>query len=686
MQKYALKRYKIKQMFIFTLTKIAICYKILISVIFERIVVTMGLTLTEKILKSHLVDGEFVKGQEIGIRIDQTLTQDATGTMAYLEYEAMGVPRVRTEKSVAYIDHNTLQSGFENADDHRFIGSVCKKHGIYFSRPGNGICHQVHLERFGIPGKTLIGSDSHTPTGGGIGMIAIGAGGLDVAVAMGGGAYYITYPKIVKVNLTGKLSPWVSAKDVILEVLRRMSVKGGVGKVIEYCGEGVKTLTVPERATITNMGAELGATTSIFPSDETTLAFLKAQDRADVWSELKADDDAVYDEQIDIDLSQLVPLAACPHSPDNVKSVNEIGKLKIDQVCIGSCTNSSYVDMMKVAHILKGKTVDPSVSLAIAPGSKQVLNMIAENGALADMIAAGARILESACGPCIGMGQSPNSKGVSLRTFNRNFEGRSGTKDGQIYLVSPEMAAVSALTGYLTDPRTLGDMPEFKLPEHFKINDNMVVPPADEADMDSVEVLRGPNIKPFPQTSPLDDSIDCQVSLKVGDNITTDHIMPAGAKILPLRSNIPAISQHCFTVCDEDFPRRAKNMGKSIIVGGSNYGQGSSREHAALAPLYLGIKAVLVKSFARIHRANLINAGILPLTFVNEADYDKINQGDEIVLADVRADVEADMSKLTVVNKTTGVEIPVLCELTGRTKDIILAGGLLDYTREQLSK
>ena len=673
-------------MFIFTLTKIAICYKILISVIFERIVVTMGLTLTEKILKAHLVDGEFVKGQEIGIRIDQTLTQDATGTMAYLEYEAMGVPRVRTEKSVAYIDHNTLQSGFENADDHRFIGSVCKKHGIYFSRPGNGICHQVHLERFGIPGKTLIGSDSHTPTGGGIGMIAIGAGGLDVAVAMGGGAYYIKYPKIVKVNLTGKLSPWVSAKDVILEVLRRMSVKGGVGKVIEYCGEGVKTLTVPERATITNMGAELGATTSIFPSDETTLAFLKAQDRADVWSELKADDDAVYDEQIDIDLSQLIPLAACPHSPDNVKSVNEIGKLKIDQVCIGSCTNSSYVDMMKVAHILKGKTVDPSVSLAIAPGSKQVLNMIAENGALADMIAAGARILESACGPCIGMGQSPNSKGVSLRTFNRNFEGRSGTKDGQIYLVSPEMAAVSALTGYLTDPRTLGDMPEFKLPEHFKINDNMVVPPADEADMDSVEVLRGPNIKPFPQTSPLDDSIDCQVSLKVGDNITTDHIMPAGAKILPLRSNIPAISQHCFTVCDEDFPRRAKNMGKSIIVGGSNYGQGSSREHAALAPLYLGIKAVLVKSFARIHRANLINAGILPLTFVNEADYDKINQGDEIVLADVRADVEADMSKLTVVNKTTGVEIPVLCELTGRTKDIILAGGLLDYTREQLSK
>ncbi|MBR1863575.1 MAG: aconitate hydratase [Ruminococcus sp.] len=646
----------------------------------------MGLTLTEKILKAHLVDGEFVKGSEIGIRIDQTLTQDATGTMAYLEYEAMGVPRVKTERSVAYIDHNTLQSGFENADDHRFIGSVCKKHGIYFSRPGNGICHQVHLERFGIPGKTLIGSDSHTPTGGGIGMIAIGAGGLDVAVAMGGGAYYITYPNIVKVNLTGKLSPWVSAKDVILEVLRRMSVKGGVGKVIEYCGEGVRTLSVPERATITNMGAELGATTSIFPSDDITLSFLKAQDRAEVWTELKADEDAVYDEVIDIDLSELVPMAACPHSPDNIKTAEELSGMKIDQVCIGSCTNSSYVDMMKVAHILKGKTVHPDVSLAIAPGSKQVLNMIAENGALADMIAAGARILESACGPCIGMGQAPNSKGISLRTFNRNFLGRSGTKDGQIYLVSPELAAASALAGVLTDPRTLGEMPEIKVPEHFEINDNMVVPPVDEKDMDSVEVLRGPNIKPYPETAPLVEDIRCQVSLKVGDNITTDHIMPAGAKILPLRSNIPAISQHCFTVCDEDFPRRAKNMGVSIIVGGSNYGQGSSREHAALAPLYLGIKAVLVKSFARIHRANLINAGILPLTFVNEEDYEKINQGDEIELANVRADISADKTELTVVNKSTGAVIPVLCELTGRTKDIILAGGLLDYTREQLAK
>lgn len=644
----------------------------------------MGLTLTEKILKAHLVDGEMVKGQEIGIRIDQTLTQDATGTMAYLEFEAMGVPRVKTERSVAYIDHNTLQNGFENADDHRFIGSVAKKHGIYFSRPGNGICHQVHLERFGIPGKTLIGSDSHTPTGGGIGMIAIGAGGLDVAVAMGGGAYYITCPKVVKVELTGKLSPWVAAKDVILEVLRRLSVKGGVGKVIEYCGEGVKTLSVPERATITNMGAELGATTSIFPSDEITKEFLKAQKREEVWTELSADPDAVYDEELTIDLSKLEPLAACPHSPDNVKSVKEIGKIKIDQVCIGSCTNSSLMDMLKVAHILKGRTVHPDVSLAIAPGSKQVLNMLAENGALSIMIDAGARILESACGPCIGMGQSPNSKGISLRTFNRNFEGRSGTKDGQIYLVSPEVAAASAIAGVFTDPRDLGDMPQFRLPEVFKINDNMIVPPVAESEMDSVEILRGPNIKPFPETSPLDDSIDAGVSLKVGDNITTDHIMPAGAKILPLRSNIPAISQHCFTICDEKFPSRAKEMGKSIIVGGSNYGQGSSREHAALAPLYLGIKAVLVKSFARIHRANLINAGILPLTFVNEADYDSISQGDELVLDNVRAEIEAGNSQLTVVNKTAGKEIPVLCELSGRTKDIILAGGLLDYTREAM--
>ncbi|MGN0590137.1 aconitate hydratase [Ruminococcus sp.] len=644
----------------------------------------MGLTLTEKILKAHIVDGELIKGTEIGLRIDQTLTQDATGTMAYLEYEAMGVPRVKTELSVAYIDHNTLQNGFENADDHRFIGSVTKKHGIRFSRPGNGICHQVHLERFGIPGKTLIGSDSHTPTGGGIGMLAMGAGGLDVAVAMGGGAYYITCPKVVRVNLTGKLSPWVAAKDVILEVLRRMSVKGGVGKVIEYCGEGVKTLSVPERATITNMGAELGATTSIFPSDEVTKEFLTAQGRGEVWTPLAADPDAVYDEELTIDLSALVPMAACPHSPDNVKTVAEIGPMKIDQVCIGSCTNSSLLDMLKVAYILKGKTVHPDVSLSIAPGSKQVLQMLAENGALADMIAAGARILESACGPCIGMGQSPNSHGISLRTFNRNFEGRSGTRDGQIYLVSPELAAASALTGVLTDPRTLGEMPDFQLPETFTVNDNMVELPAPESEMDKVEILRGPNIKPFPQTSPLADSIDVPCSLKVGDNITTDHIMPAGAKILPLRSNIPAISEHCFTVCDPAFPARAKELGKSIIVGGANYGQGSSREHAALAPLYLGIQAVLVKSFARIHRANLINAGILPLTFVNEADYDKIDQGDELELAEVRKAIEAGKSELTLRNKTKGIDIPVLCELSGRTKDIVLAGGLLDYTREAL--
>ena len=645
----------------------------------------MGLTLTEKILKAHLVDGEFIKGQEIGIKIDQTLTQDATGTMAYLEFEAMGIPRVQTERSVAYIDHNTLQSGFENADDHRFIGSVAKKHGIYFSRPGNGICHQVHLERYGVPGKTLIGSDSHTPTGGGIGMIAIGAGGLDVAVAMGGGAYYITYPKVVKVELVGKLSPWVAAKDVILEVLRIMSVKGGVGKVIEYCGEGVKTLSVPERATITNMGAELGATTSIFPSDEITREFLTAQKRGEVWQELKADDDAVYDEHIVINLSELAPMVACPHSPDNVKSVTELGKLKIDQVCIGSCTNSSLLDMSKVAYILKGKTVDPGVSLAIAPGSKQVLNMIAKNGMLSDMIDAGARILESACGPCIGMGQSPNSKGISLRTFNRNFEGRSGTKDGQIYLVSPEVAAASAITGYLTDPRELGIMPDFQLPAEFEINDNMVVAPASVEEMDSVEVLRGPNIKPFPTTKPLADKIECECSLKVGDNITTDHIMPAGAKILPLRSNIPAISKHCFTVCDEDFPARAEALGQSIIVGGANYGQGSSREHAALAPLHLGVKAVLVKSFARIHRANLINAGILPLNFVNEADYDLISLGDKLSVEGIIEDIK-NGNQLTVKNLTTGKGIKVCCELSDRAKDIVLAGGLLSYTKEKLSK
>ena len=641
----------------------------------------MGYTLAQKIIKEHILSGEMTVGSEIGLKIDQTLTQDATGTMAYLEFEAIGIPRVKTEKSVAYIDHNTLQTGFENADDHRFIQSVAKKHGIYYSRPGNGICHQVHLERFGKPGKTLIGSDSHTPTGGGIGMLAMGAGGLDVAVAMGGGAYYISMPKMVRINLTGKLQPWVAAKDIILEVLKIMSVKGGVGKIIEYGGEGVKTLTVPERATITNMGAELGATTSIFPSDEITREFMKAQGREEDWIERQPDADAFYDEVINIDLSALVPMAACPHSPDNVKSVEEIGPQKIDQVLIGSCTNSSYLDLMRVAHIMKGKTVHPDVSFGIAPGSKQVYNMLARNGALADLIEAGARILECACGPCIGMGQSPNSKGISLRTFNRNFEGRSGTADGQIYLVSPETAAVSAIAGVFTDPRTLGDAIDIKLPEKFEINDNMVVAPEPEETMDTVEILRGPNIKPFPQTSPLEDSIDVPCSLKVGDNITTDHIMPAGAKILPLRSNIPAISQYCFTVCDKEFPKRALELGGSIIVGGVNYGQGSSREHAALAPLYLGVKAVLVKSFARIHRSNLINAGILPLTFVNEADYDSISEGDELAIPDVKKLI-MNGSELTVINKTTGKEIPVLCELSDRTRDIILAGGLLNYTKE----
>lgn len=640
----------------------------------------MGLTLTEKIIKNHIVDGEMVKGTEIGLKIDQTLTQDATGTMAYLQFEAMGVDQVKTERSVAYIDHNTLQSGFENADDHRFIGSIAKKHGIWFSRPGNGICHQVHLERFGKPGKTLIGSDSHTPTGGGIGMLAFGAGGLDVAVAMGGGAYYITMPRIVRINLTGKLNDWVSAKDIILKVLQILSVKGGVGKVMEYRGEGVKTLSVPERATITNMGAELGATTSIFPSDEVTREFLAAQGREEDWAELKADEDAVYDQEVNIDLSQLVPLAACPHSPDNVKTVEEIGGIKIDQVCIGSCTNSSLQDLLKVAHILKGKTVHPDVSLAIAPGSKQVYNMMAQCGALSDLIDAGARILECACGPCIGMGQSPNSKGISLRTFNRNFEGRSGTRDGQIYLVSPETAAASAIAGVFTDPRGLGKMPPYVMPEKFYINDNMVVPPASPEDAKNVEILRGPNIKPFPINTPLAENIEANVTLKVGDNITTDHIMPAGAKILPLRSNIPEISKHCFAVCDETFPQRALEAKKSIIVGGVNYGQGSSREHAALAPLYLGVKAIICKSFARIHRQNLINNGILPLEFINEADYDKIEQGDRLSIDNIKDIVEKGKD-IFVKDVTKGIEIPVKCELSERGKGMILAGGLLNFTK-----
>ncbi len=644
----------------------------------------MGYTIAEKIISSHLIEGDMSKrGSEIALKIDQTLTQDATGTMAYLQFEAIGADRVKTERSVAYIDHNTLQSGFENADDHRYIQSVAKKHGIYFSRPGNGICHQVHLERFGKPGKTLIGSDSHTPTGGGIGMLAFGAGGLDVALAMAGAPYYITMPKMVRINLTGKLSPWVSAKDIILEVLRMLSVKGGVGKIIEYGGEGVATLTVPERATVTNMGAELGASTSVFPSDDVTKAFLAAQGREEDFVPLAADDDAVYDEIYTVDLSSLVPLAACPHSPDNVKPVSELEGMHIDQVCIGSCTNSSYLDLMRVAAILKGRKVAENVSLAIAPGSKQVYTMLAQNGALADLIDAGARILECACGPCIGMGQSPNSAGVSLRTFNRNFEGRSGTADAGVYLVSPETAAVSAVRGVMTDPRSFGDYPNIELPLRFFTNDNMIEPPA--PDGKDVEVLRGPNIKPFPLNVSLPKSLEKKAILKVGDNITTDHIMPAGSKILPYRSNIPYLSRFCFAVCDETFPERAKAEGGGFIIGGTNYGQGSSREHAALVPLYLGVKAVIAKSFARIHMANLMNSGILPLTFEDPADYDRISQGDVLSLPRVREEIEAG-SPVTVEDVTAGFTFKTVLSVSGRQKDVLLAGGQLNYISRKNGK
>lgn len=642
----------------------------------------MGQTIAQKIIAAHLVDGTPEVGQEVGLRIDQTLTQDATGTMAYLEYEAMGIPRVKTELSVAYIDHNTLQNGFMNADDHRFIRTIAKKIGVRYSRPGNGICHQVHLERFAKPGKTLIGSDSHTPTAGGIGALAMGAGGLDVAVAMGGGAYYIPYPKMTLVKLSGKLRPMVSAKDVILEVLRIMSVKGGVGKIIEYGGEGVKTLSVPQRATITNMGAELGATTSIFPSDEVTRNFLRAQGREEDFVPLASDADAVYDEVIEIDLSKLEPLAACPHSPDNVKTVKSLAMTKVDQVCIGSCTNSSYTDLMTVAAILKGKTVSPEVSLAIAPGSRQVLSMLSENGALTDLLNAGARILESACGPCIGMGQSPNSAGVSLRTFNRNFEGRSGTREAGVYLVSPETAAASCLTGYFTDPTTLPSMAPVEMPQEFPINDNMIDLPASEDTYESVEILRGPNIKPLPQAKPLEDVFSLPCLLKVGDNITTDHIMPAGSKILPYRSNIPYLSNFCFEVCDPDFPKRAmaaENGG--FIVGGSNYGQGSSREHAALVPLYLGVRAVIAKSFARIHKANLVNAGILPLEFTNPDDYDRINLNDALVLENLFAGLEGQDIQLT--DQTSGAKFTLKCDISSRQAEIIKAGGLLNFTREK---
>ena len=640
----------------------------------------MGETLAQKIIRAHLLHGDMTPGSEIALRIDQTLTQDATGTMAYLEFETMGIPRVRTELSVAYVDHNTLQSGFENADDHRYLQTVAKKHGVWFSRPGNGICHQVQLERFGKPGRTLIGSDSHTPTGGGIGMLAFGAGGMDVAVAMGGGAYYITMPKMFKVNLTGTLRPYVTAKDISLELLRILSVKGGVGAIIEWGGPGIAALSVPERATITNMGTELGATTSIFPSDDVTRAFLAAEGREADFTPLASDPDAQYDRVIDIDLNTLQPMIACPHSPDNVVPVATLAGTKVDQVCIGSCTNSSLFDMLKVAALLRGKTIAPGVSLSISPGSKQVLTMLSDCGALTDILASGARLLECACGPCIGMGFSPNSGGVSLRTFNRNFLGRSGTKDAQVYLVSPETAVAAALTGAITDPQTLGPMPAVTLPERFRIDDSAVLPPAPGDEADAVEVLRGPNIRPFPQSKPFSDALTAELVLKVGDNITTDHIMPAGAKILPYRSNIPKLSEFCFTVCDPTFPARAKAAGDGIIVGGSNYGQGSSREHAALVPMYLGIRCVVAKSFARIHAANLINAGILPLTFENPDDYDALQPGARLRIDDIRTGMAA--GKLTLTDTAAGKSYPVVCSLTERQQAILLAGGLLNYTKE----
>ena len=640
----------------------------------------MGKTIAQKIIAAHLVAGDMTVGSEIALKIDQTLTQDATGTMAYLEFETMGIPKVKTELSVAYVDHNTLQCGYENADDHRYLQTVAAKHGVYFSRPGNGICHQVHLERFGKPGKTLIGSDSHTPTGGGLGMLSFGAGGMDVAVAMGGGAYYINMPKMFKVNLTGKLSPYVTAKDVSLELLRILSVKGGVGAIIEWGGEGIATLSVPERATITNMGTELGATTSIFPSDDVTRAFLAAQGREEDYIPLSSDPDAEYDRVIDIDLSSLKPLIACPHSPDNVVTVESLKGVKVDQVCIGSCTNSSLFDMLKVAAMLKGKTIAPGVSLSLSPGSRQVLTMLANCGALTDILASGARVLECACGPCIGMGFSPSSGGVSLRTFNRNFLGRSGTKDGQVYLVSPETAVASALTGYITDPTTLGEAVDVTMPEKFTINDSAVLPPLSDEEAVAAEVLRGPNIKEFPKGAPFADTLTVPMVLKVGDNITTDHIMPAGAKILPFRSNIPYMSRFCFEVCDPSFSGRAKAAGNSIVVGGSNYGQGSSREHAALVPMYLGVRCVIAKSFARIHIANLINAGILPLTFENPADYDNLEQDNTLRLTGIKAGMQS--GRITVTDTTTGKVFTALCNLTERQQAILLAGGLLNYTKE----
>ncbi len=638
----------------------------------------MQMNLTQKILAEHLVEGELKTGEEIAVKIDQTLTQDSTGTMAYLQLEAMGVDKVKTKRSVAYIDHNTLQAGFENADDHKYIGSVASKYGIYFSKPGNGICHQVNLERFAVPGNTLLGSDSHTPTAGAMSSLAIGAGGLDVAAAMAGFPYYINVPKVVKVELTGKLQQWVASKDIILEILRRISVKGGVGKIFEYAGEGLKNLSVPERATITNMGAELGATTSIFPSDEITRVFLKSQSREEDWRLLEADEEADYDEEIVINLDKLVPLVALPHSPDNVKPVEEVKDQKVDQVAIGSCTNSSYKDLMRVASILKGKTIHPDVSLVISPGSKQVLNMLAENGALADIIASGARILESACGPCIGMGQAPCTGAVSVRTFNRNFKGRCGTIDAEVILASPEIAAVTALKGVLSDPRELGNAQIIEEPNCFKINDNLIVPPAEEGS--KVEVVRGPNIKPVPVGKRPGDVLDSEVLLKVEDNITTDHIMPSTAKLLPLRSNIPALSEYCFNPIDKDFSRKAKEKDGGIIIGGDNYGQGSSREHAALAPLYLGIKAVIAKSFARIHRANLINFGIIPFTFNYKEDYNFIEEDDKVIIEGLTNALKN--NEITLINKTKNKQILLSCDLSSRQLTIILAGGLLNYIKE----
>ncbi len=638
----------------------------------------MGKTLAYKILEDHLIEGKMVPGEEIKIKMDQTLTQDSTGTMVYLQLEAMDVDKVKTEFSVAYIDHNTLQTGFENADDHEFIKSVARRHGVRFSKPGNGICHQLHLENYGIPGKTLLGSDSHTPTGGGIGMIAIGAGGLDVAMAMATGAYSLTMPEVYNIKLTGKLRPWVSAKDIILHVLQKLTVKGGVGRIMEYTGDGVKTLSVPERATITNMGAELGATTSLFPSDENTKAFMESEGRGSEFVPMSADADAVYDGFLEVDLSALEPLAAKPHSPDNVDSVANIGKIKIDQVAIGSCTNSSYADLMKVAQILKGKKVNEDVSLVISPGSSRILSKLASNGALADMINAGARIIENACGPCIGMGQSPRSGGVSLRTFNRNFKGRSGTKDAEIYLVSPETAAISAIEGVLTTGigTPLSDVELADIPA----NSSFIVY-SEDTNTSNTPVAMGPNIKPFPLNTPLPERLEAEVVLHAGDNITTDDIMPSDSRILPYRSNVPHLSNYCFENIDKEFPARCRAAGSCAVVGGENYGQGSSREHAALVPLYLGVRFVMAKSFARIHRSNLINSGIIPLVFKNPADYGSLKQGDKLVIENAVSQIEND--EIIVRDLTNNREYTMLPGLSDLERKMIIHGGRINMIKSE---